>query len=70
MHFETLVREERRDGRRASVALHSKGRYLSRCLEHRDFLQFIWGGGARIGDEDFLDALREKITHMQEPRIH
>lgn len=67
--FETLLREERRPGRRAFVVTDSKGRYLQRSLEHRDYIQFIWRGGARIGDESLLDALREKIVDMQEPLV-
>ena len=68
-HFETLLRDERRPGRRAFVVTDSKGRYLSRCLERRDYLQFIWRGGARIGDDDLLGVLEEKIRDMQEPLV-
>ena len=59
--FETLLREERRPGRRAFVVTDSKGRYHKRCREYRDCIQFIWRGGAWIGDESLLNALREQF---------
>lgn len=54
LRFETVLREERRPGRSAFAVTDSKGRYHQRCLEHRDYIQFIWRGGARIGWEKTL----------------
>ena len=54
---------------RVFVITDSKGRYISKYLERRDFVEIVYRGGARIGDKALLGRLRGRISGLSKPIV-
>lgn len=63
------VEDYHHTGSRCFLVTDSKGRYLSRHLERRDYLDIIWKSGARVEDAALLSRLEVKLKDLKAPLV-